>query len=84
MKKQLLKTIAKNILFYGIVCAGVILFMLVAGEENPDEPMTLAQFASIKFGSLAGLFLLVKVGKVLYNAGCFPEHVMKEIEEEEI
>ena len=53
MKKQLLKTIAKNILFYGIVCAGVILFMLVAGEENPEEPMTLAQFASIKFGSLA-------------------------------
>ena len=75
MKKQLLKTIAKNILFYGIVCAG---------EENPEEPMTLAQFASIKFGSLAGLFLLVKVGKVLYNAGCFPEHVMKEFEEEEI
>lgn len=81
--KKVLRTIAKNVLFYGIVFAGVILFMLVAGEENPDQPMSFARFTTIKFGSLAGLFLLVKVGKVLYNAGLFPEHIYKEMEEAE-
>lgn len=79
-----MKTIAKHILFFIIASAEVLLFMIVAGEESPNEPMPFEKFFLLKFGALAGMYIFYRIGKVLYNAGLFPDHIYKEIEEEEI
>lgn len=81
MRKHII-TATKHLLLWIAIGVGTILFMIVAGEEDPANPMTLEKFFLLKFGALAGLFLLVGVCKKIYRAGLFPDSIYNEMEEE--
>lgn len=81
MKKHI-TTAMKHLLLYITIGVGTILFMIVAGEEDPANPMTLEKFFLLKFGALGGLFLLVWICKKIYRAGLFPDSIYNEMEEE--
>lgn len=83
MKKHF-KTAMKHLLLWLVVGVGFFLFLMIAGEEDPANPMTLSQFCMLKFGAMAGLCLVVVFGKALYRAGLFPDNIYKELEEEEL
>lgn len=83
MKKHF-RTAMKHLLLWLVVGVGFFCFLIFAGEEDPANPMSFSRFCLFKLGALAGLYIVYRVGKVIYNAGLFPEHIYKELEEEEI
>lgn len=73
----------KNILFYLILTVGFVLLLIIAGEEAPDSPMTVWEFFLWKFGAIAGLYLLYRLGARLYKAGLMPQSLYDELNREE-
>lgn len=52
---------------------GFASFIVLAGEEDPRNPMSLGEFFLIKCVAMASLLLCLYVGKRLYRAGYLPE-----------
>lgn len=52
---------------------GLLSFVLLAGEEDPQNPLSLQNFFLIKLGALASLAACCCVGKLLNRAGYLPE-----------
>lgn len=52
---------------------GMFSFMILAGDEKTNEPLTLLNFFLIKFGAFASLALCCLVGRLLYKARLLPE-----------
>lgn len=52
---------------------GLLSFILLAGEEDPQRPLSLQDFFLIKFGALTSLAACCYVGKLLNRAGYLPE-----------
>ena len=51
---------------------GFFAFLLLAGDENPDSPMPMADWFAIKIAAGAALYACVLVGKHLYRLGILP------------
>lgn len=61
---------------------GFFAFLIIAGDENPEHPMSNADWFAIKIAAAAALYACGLAGKYLYRLGILP--VMDEdIEEEE-
>lgn len=54
---------------------GFLSFIVLAGEEDPRDPMPLGEFFLIKAGAMASLLLCFYVGKRLHRAGYLPEEL---------
>lgn len=54
---------------------GFLSFIVLAGEEDPRDPMTLGEFFLIKVAAMASLLLCCYVGKRLHKAGYLPEEL---------
>ena len=52
---------------------GFISFMMLAGEENPLEPMSLNRFILIKLCAAISAYLCYLAGKWLYKSGYLPD-----------
>lgn len=52
---------------------GFISFIMLAGEENPLEPMSLSRFILIKLCASISLYLCYLTGKWLSKAGYLPD-----------
>ena len=52
---------------------GFISFIFIAGEENPDNPISLCDFIIIKTIAMTSLLLCCYVGKKMYRAGRLPK-----------
>lgn len=69
MKNKLIKWTLLSVLSIW----GCVSFMLLAGDENPLEPMTLSRFFLIKLCAAASLYLCYSTGKWLYKSGYLPD-----------
>lgn len=72
MKMKSNKTV-KWAIFYAIGLWAMLSFIVLAGDEDPQNPMPLLDFFLIKTGALASFALSLWVGKLLNRAGFLPE-----------
>lgn len=56
-----------------LTLVGFFAFLLLAGEDTPENPMSLTQFFTIKLIGLALLAGCCKVGQALHRKGMLPE-----------
>lgn len=77
------KTCGQWAIFSTLLLVGFIAFMVVAGEEDPANPMSFGRFVLLKGAALAVLALCVWGGKWLHRHGCFPEYIDRELKEAE-
>ena len=84
MKRQsTMAGLARWALLATLVGAGMVAFLMLVGEETPDNPMTLGEFFVLKFGALATLYGLVQLGKHLCKHGMLPQSFIDEMTKEE-
>lgn len=58
-----------------LLCAwGVVSFIFLAGEENPDTPLSLCNFIVIKTIAMTSFLLCLYVCKRLYRTGRLQEY----------
>lgn len=79
MKKITFSSVVKNILFWGIIVLGIILGMMILGEETPDCPYTFGDLVVVKFGALGCLYALYHFTRFLYRRGWLPGYIISEI-----
>ena len=77
------KEIGKKALLGVIFCWGMLSFMVLAGDEDPNVPMTAGEFFWAKFAAAASLALCVLVGRYCFHKGWLPED-LNNIEDDEI
>lgn len=77
------RNIAKWAVLIAVFCWGTFNFLVLAGEENPNEPMLLLMFLIVKSGAMANMYLCYKVCQWLYKKGLLPDYVKKQIEMED-
>lgn len=58
---------------------GILSFLVLAGDENPDNPVSLNEFLLIKAAGVASLLLCCLVGKRLYRGGYLPDELDEEV-----
>lgn len=84
MKRQsTMAGLARWALLATLVGVGMVAFLMLVGEETPDNPMTLGEFFVLKFGALATLYGLVQIGKHLCKHGLLPRSFIDEMTKEE-
>ena len=54
---------------------GFLSFIVLAGEEDPRDPMPFGEFFLIKAVAMASLLICLYVGKRLHRAGYLPEEL---------
>lgn len=57
-------------------------FVMLAGEENPHEPIPLGEWLLIKVTAMVVFVLAALIGRWLYQMGFLPEFLHKMLEEE--
>ena len=77
------KDIGKKVLLGTIFCWGMLSFMVLAGDEDPNNPMTASEFFLAKFAAFVSLAMCVLAGKYCYRKGWLPEE-LDNIDDEEI
>lgn len=80
-------TIFKYALLVAIFGIGTIAFIVLIGEESPDNPLTFGEFFFMKAGAMGILYFLYRAGKYLYEKGLLPDkfiRAMSDLEDEEI
>ncbi len=65
--------VVKWALLFALSIWGCISAMMLAGDENPLEPMPLSQFILIKLCAAVSLYLCYLTGKWLYKSGYLPD-----------
>lgn len=73
-----MKKIIKGCLQWVIICTilliGVIAFMVVMGDEDPEAPMSLLNFFLIKSAGCIVIYVCYLIVKNLYKRGFLPTY----------
>lgn len=77
-----IKKIAQWALLSALCVIGTISFMILASDEDPMNPMPIAQFFVLKMAALGVIALCVWIGKRLHRKGYLPEYINTVTEEE--
>lgn len=77
-----MKTI-KWIIFFMLGTWGFLSFCVLAGDEDPNNPMSMTRFFMTKAGAALSLYLCCRVGKLFNNHGLLPDIKLPEEEDEE-
>lgn len=76
-----------NILKWSITTAifavGFFGLMILAGDENPDNPMPLGRWLMLKAFGAALIYVAYRVGKLLYRHNLLPDSYYEFDEEDE-
>ena len=67
------KTVKQYSVLAALMLWGLISFMVLAGDENPMNPMPWGEFFLIKTAALVSLALCVLTGKALNKKGLLPD-----------
>lgn len=51
---------------------GLFAFLILAGDDNPEHPMSMVDWFAIKLAAGAALYACVLAGKYLYRLGLLP------------
>jgi len=81
--KTTIKPFAQWTLFLSLMTVGMISFLVMAGEESPENPMSLTRFVLTKTIALAVFALVFFACKYFYRKGMFPEWVDRCANEED-
>lgn len=74
MKRTItLKQVGQWSLLTVLALWGIFAFIFLAGEDNPDMPMSLLAFIVIKVVALINLVACYQVGKVFNKKGWLPD-----------
>lgn len=72
-----MKTTGKQVAQWVLLCllwmVGSVAFIFVIGEDNPESPMSFAQFLLIKGAAFVVLFVLIYAGRMLTKRGWLPD-----------
>ena len=60
-------------ILYALMIIGFMAFLVLAGEDNPYDPMPLFKFFILKVSALAVLGCCVWIGKVCNSKGLLPD-----------
>ena len=60
-------------ILYALMIIGFMAFLVLAGEDNPYDPMPLFKFFILKVSALAVLGCCVLIGKVCDSKGLLPD-----------
>lgn len=80
MKKR---TIIQWAVYIIIGTWGFLSFCVLAGDENPNEPLNNEKFFTVKAIAAASLYACYRVGKFCVKLGLFPNIKMSEDEMED-
>lgn len=58
--------------FCVLVTWGILSFLVLCGEENPEEPMSFVSFLVWKIAALVNLIVCYQIGKRLNKRGWLP------------
>ena len=83
MVKKIFSEVGKYILFFTLMMIGLFAFCILAGEEDPNNPMPFKVWLIYKLGSMAVLGLCFLIERILHRAGLLPSDIEKELEEDE-
>lgn len=83
MVKKIFSEVGKYILFFTLMMIGLFAFCILAGEEDPNNPMPFKVWLIYKLGSMAVLALLYFIGRILHRAGLLPAEFDEELKEDE-
>lgn len=72
-KNEKQKKLIQYACFYTLATLGLIAFMVVAGDDDPYNPMPLSEWFLIKGAAAAACWLIWRIGKVLDQHGYMPE-----------
>lgn len=78
------KEFARWSLLAMLIGAGMFAFLILVGEETPDNPMNIGEFFVLKFGALVTIYGVVLLCKHLCKRGLLPQSFIDEITKEEI
>lgn len=69
--------------YLSVICLIVFgAFIMLAGEENPYEPIPLGEWLLIKTTAMAVFVMVALIGRWLYRLGLLPEFLHKMLEGE--
>lgn len=72
-----MKVTRKSVIQYAILSVlfgiGFLAFMVLAGDDDPSNPLPFGQWLGIKLAAAAVIYLCVKVGKFLDSKGLIPD-----------
>ena len=83
MKRSATSEITRWALFSALLVVGTFATLMLLGEDNPDNPMTLGELFVLKFGAIATLYGLFQIGRSLYNRGLLPQRFIDELTKED-
>lgn len=66
------KRIIQWAVYVAIAAWALVSFCVIAGDENPDAPMSLNRFCIIKLMAAASLYACYRVGKICCRRGLLP------------
>lgn len=78
-----LREAARWAVFSALCLLGFFAFMMLAGDDDPENPLPAGQWLLIKGAAFLTLLLCVWAGKALHRNGCLPEEIEKEIGEDD-
>lgn len=81
MNKTIIKC-AQWAVFSALFFVGTIAFMVLAGDEDPMNPMPFGRWLLIKALAMVVIAVLIWGGKRLYKKGYLPEYIDTVTEEE--
>ena len=77
------KTFVQWLMFLSLTTIGLFSFLVMAGDENPQQPLTISEWLLVKF-SAAIVFISVYLAcRFCYNNGLFPEYIDRVASKEE-
>ncbi len=77
------KKVGQYILFCVLFGIGFFAFMIVAGDDDPSNPLPIGRWMAIKSAAMAVLVACVFTGKYLNKLGLFSEIDFDEDEDDE-
>ncbi len=77
-----IKKFAQWALFSALCFIGIIAFMILAGDEDPMNPMPFGRWLLIKALAMVVIAICIWGGKRLYKKGYLPEYIDTITEEE--
>lgn len=74
------KKITQWVICSAIFTVGILSFLVLCGEDNPEKPMSLTQFFAYKIGAGVVIYFCYQLGRYCESKGLLPE--MKEHDDE--
>lgn len=67
------KSVIQHVILFALFSVGFFAFMLLAGDDDPSNPLPIEQWLGIKLAAAVVIYACIKLGKFLDSKGLLPE-----------